>query len=182
MRIKVKFANATGGATIPSKVDENVGVDIYIDKKFLKSLSGVYTLPKNATTMIPTGLIAWCEDSHYFNLANRGSNGSQGILQACGIIEGEYQGEWFVAMANTNDHDVIILDDYNMSDLAFQEEILARYRGLGEKMPKFYPSKKGICQAILLPKPLLDIEEVSVNEILSMPSTRGDGKLGSSGK
>lgn len=179
-RIKVKFAKISDGATIPSKTDNNVGMDIYIDKKALDENNGFFVLEPNSTRLIPTGIIGWCEDTHYFNLANRGSNGSNGMLQSCGIIEGEYQGEWFVAMTNTNDRPVIILSDKRMNCPHVLEEVFGE--DFDEINPIVYPASKGICQAIVLPKPLLDIDTVDKEVILNMPSIRKDGKLGSSGK
>lgn len=45
-----------------------------------------------------------------------------------------------------------------------------------------YPMSKGIAQFVLLPVPKVNIEEISVNEILSNKTERMEGKLGSSGK
>ena len=45
-----------------------------------------------------------------------------------------------------------------------------------------YPYTKAICQALLLPVPKVEIEEISLEELKAIPSERGEGKLGSSGK
>jgi dUTP pyrophosphatase len=46
----------------------------------------------------------------------------------------------------------------------------------------FYPYEKAICQAILLPVPKMKSVEISVEELKAIPSERGEGKIGSSGK
>ena len=46
----------------------------------------------------------------------------------------------------------------------------------------FYPYEKAICQFVVLPVPKIDIIEVSEDEIKNETSSRGGGKLGSSGK
>ena len=45
-----------------------------------------------------------------------------------------------------------------------------------------YPYDKAIAQAILHEVPKVNIEEISYEELLKVPSERGTGKLGSSGK
>lgn len=46
----------------------------------------------------------------------------------------------------------------------------------------FYPYEKAICQALLLPVPKIDIEEISYKELQKIESERGVGMLGSSNK
>ena len=41
---------------------------------------------------------------------------------------------------------------------------------------------KAICQAILLPVPRTEVRELSPEEIRAIPSARGTGELGSTGK
>ena len=45
-----------------------------------------------------------------------------------------------------------------------------------------YPISKAICQAILLPVPRTAVRELSPEEIRAIPSARGTGELGSTGK
>ena len=45
-----------------------------------------------------------------------------------------------------------------------------------------YPKSKAICQALLLPVPKVNVEEVTYDELLKIKSERGNGMLGSSGK
>ena len=45
-----------------------------------------------------------------------------------------------------------------------------------------YPQSKAIAQALLIPVPKLNIEEISYEKLLNIKSDRGTGMLGSSGK
>jgi dUTP pyrophosphatase len=45
-----------------------------------------------------------------------------------------------------------------------------------------YPYSKAICQAVLLPVPKVQINEISYEELKEFKSERGMGHLGSSGK
>lgn len=45
-----------------------------------------------------------------------------------------------------------------------------------------YPYSKAICQALMVEVPVLDSKEISLQELQSIPSKRGMGNLGSSGK
>ena len=49
-----------------------------------------------------------------------------------------------------------------------------------KRVMKLYPTDKAVCQAMLLPVPRTETEEVSFETLCAMPSLRGDGKLGSS--
>lgn len=46
----------------------------------------------------------------------------------------------------------------------------------------FYPDTKAIAQLVLHEVPIVNIEEISYEELKEIPSERGNGKLGSSGK
>ena len=45
-----------------------------------------------------------------------------------------------------------------------------------------YPYEKGIAQALVVPVPRLAIEEMPYENLQQIPSERGKGALGSSGK
>ena len=46
----------------------------------------------------------------------------------------------------------------------------------------FYPDTKAIAQLVLHEVPVVEVEEISYEELKAIPSERGDGALGSSGK
>jgi DUTP diphosphatase len=52
----------------------------------------------------------------------------------------------------------------------------------GEANYILYPYEKAICQALVLPVPEVEIEEYTYEELKAIPSERGTGRLGSSGK
>jgi dUTP pyrophosphatase len=162
----IKFARKNNSVKIPTKTDTNAGYDIYanFEEPFVK-------LRAHETTLVPTGLFSFFEKEYYAQMFNRGSNGSKGLIQACGVIDSSYRGEWFVAVTNTNSVDWYIAKKEYV-DL------------LPDTMIKntFYPYEKAICQFVVLPVPTVEITEVTLDEIKNETSSRGSGKLGSSGK
>ena len=72
-------------------------------------------------------------------------------------------------------------DDYIM--IAKSDDVNADVFGsLPMKMIIRYPYEKAICQALVIPVPTVDVEEYTYEELLAIPSSRGMGALGSSGK
>jgi dUTPase len=45
-----------------------------------------------------------------------------------------------------------------------------------------YPYEKAICQALVIPVPQTEVEEITFDKLQSFESERGNGALGSSGK
>ena len=87
---KIYFAKVKPGGRIPSKRDEDAGYDIYglIDEAYI-------VLAPHETRAIPTGIASACPEEYYFQLHERGSTGTRGISQRCGVIDSGYRGEWF---------------------------------------------------------------------------------------
>ena len=123
--------------------------------------------------MIPTGLASACSDDYVFVLRERGSNGSKGVAQRCGVIDSGYRNEWFVPLTNTNDYSVFITKDESKTPV---RDYLNGTTSIN------YPYTKGIAQALLLPVPKVESKEVSYEELKEFTSERGMGALGSSGK
>lgn len=161
MDAKVYFSKVKEGAKIPSKRDEDAAFDIYacFDEPYI-------VINPHETKMIPTGIASACSKDFCFILKERGSTGSKGIAQRCGVIDSGYRGEWFVPVTNTHDYPIVISNN---------DEII-------EGMEINYPSFKAICQALVVPVPRVVVEEVSFDELNKMTSERGVGALGSSGK
>lgn len=118
--------------------------------------------------MLPTGIASSCSEDYYFQVLERGSTGSKGIGQRCGVIDSSYRGEWFVPITNHNDYPLLIARDVNR--YSYQPDGIV------------YPMDKAIAQAVLLPVPKVDIVEIPYEELLQIHSERGTGKLGDSGK
>lgn len=160
----VKFAKVRPTAEIPTKRVEDAGYDIYADFE-----EDYMIIPPHETKMIPTGIASACDVDYCFILKERGSTGSKGIAQRCGVIDSGYRNEWFVPITNTTDKTLYIAK--NTSDT-----------NVNNKDNFIYPYGKAIAQAIIIPVPQVDIEEYTYDELKAIPSQRRNGALGSSGK
>lgn len=158
---EIWFAKLKESAIIPTKRKEDAGYDIYpaFDKETI-------VIPPHTTCMIETGIMSAFSDEYAIILKERGSTGSKGIGQRCGVIDSGYRGEWLVPITNHNDYPLYItkLENLHISDAVI------------------YPYKKAICQAILVPVINAKSIEKTTDELLNIESERGNGKLGSSGK
>lgn len=157
----IKFAKVRESAVIPSKNDEDAGYDIYpcFEEDYVK-------IEPLTTVMIPSGIASAVPDTHYFQIQERGSTGTKGMKYGAGVIDSGYRGEWFIPITNCNDKDIVIAKD---TEADFGDAIV-------------YPYEKAIAQAILLEVPKAEVEEISYEELQKIPSKRGSGRLGSSGK
>lgn len=162
MHTTVKFAKLREDAIIPSKREEDAGYDIYpcFDGELM------YFRP-HETRMIKTGICSAFDKDYVFILKERGSVGTKGIGIRAGVIDSGFRGEWLVPFTNHNEVPLIILKKESLKD---------------SLCGVILPYKKAIAQALLLPVPTADIEEYTLDEVLSIGSKRGTGKLGSSGK
>ena len=161
---KIKFAKVKEDAKIPTKRVEDAAFDIYacFEEDYIK-------IPAHTTVLVPTGIASACDADYCIILKERGSTGSKGLGVHAGVIDSGYRGEYFVAIGNNNNDDYYIVKE-------------------GKEFPrkssfdKVYPYEKAIAQALVLPVFELDIEEISYEELQTIPSERGTGKLGSSNK
>lgn len=160
------FAKLDPKAVIPSKREEDACYDIYPCFEDV-----TWTIPPHTTEMIPTGIACAVSKKYCIIVQERGSTGSKGIKKSAGVIDSGYRGEIFIAVTNTNDRDVIITD-------IKEEDMTLIY---GEK-PIVYPKSKAIAQLQIVEVPKMDVKVVSYEELCSIESERGTGKLGSSKK
>lgn len=160
---KIKFAKVKENAVIPSKREEDAGYDIYacFDEKFV-------IIQPHETVLIPTGIASAFSDDYVMVLKERGSTGTKGMAQRCGVIDSGFRNEWLVPITNTTDKTIMI-------DKVFEK--VEEYNSYIH-----YPYGKAICQALLLPVPKVEIEEIAYDELIKIESERGNGMLGSSGK
>jgi len=161
---QVKFAKIKEDAIIPTKDLENAGYDIYANF----SEDYIEILP-HQTVMIPTGIASAFTSDYVAVLKERGSTGTKGIAQRCGIIDSNFRGEWKVPITNTTESIMFIRKD---------NSIIPHY-GI---CCIIYPYEKAICQALFLPVPKMIISEINIDELKLIPSKRGEGMLGSSNK
>lgn len=171
----VKFAKTKPNAIIPTKRLEDAGYDVYpcFDEDYI-------IIKPHTTVIIPTGIASGCDTDYCFVLHERSSTGTKGMAQRCGIIDSGYRGEWGVPITNTNDVPIVICKKESITDFNdFASILLFSY---GEANYILYPYEKAICQALVLPVPEVEIEEYTYEELKAIPSERGTGRLGSSGK
>ena len=163
-REKLYFGRLRPDAILPSKRDEDAGYDIYacFDEDYM-------LLQPMETARIPTGLVSAFSPDYYLQLQERGSTGTRGIAQRCGVIDSGFRSEWFIPLTNLNPVPLVFIKPGKEELFAGQDVVL-------------YPISKAICQAILLPVPKTEIVELSPVTIRGIASERGMGELGSSGK
>lgn len=160
---KIKFAKVNPNAIIPTKRDEDAGYDIYacFDEEYM-------LINPHQTVLVPTGITSAFSNDYVIIMKERGSTGSKGMGQRCGVIDSGYRGEWFISMTNHNDKPLIITKQNDTSNL--EDDYVV------------YPYSKAICQALLLPLPCSESVEITYDELCNIKSERGNGNIGSSGK
>ena len=166
MNTTVKFAKVRPTAVIPTKRDEDAGFDIYANFE-----DDFMIIDPHTTVMIPTGIASVCDTDYCFILKERGSTGSKGIAQRCGVIDSGYRNEWFVPITNTTDKKIAIIK--KDADYIFMRNTTGY---------TIYPYEKAIAQALVIPVPKVKVEEITYDELKEITSDRGMGALGSSGK
>lgn len=181
MKTNVKFAKIKSEAKIPSKRKEDMAFDIYacFEENYI-------VIAPNETRLIPTGIASSCEPEYGFLLRERGSTGSKGIALRCGVIDSGYRNEWFVGWTNTTDKEIVIskLDKIKTATLMTSNDFF-KFDLSEEDVDKciiFYPYSKAIAQALVIPVPEVEVEELAYEDLKAIPSERGLGALGSSGK
>ena len=195
------FAKVKPDAIIPTKEYENTGRDVYacFDEDYM-------VIPAHTTKLIPTGIASAMTPRYEIRLRDRGSNGSKGIHVNAGSIDSGFRGEWFVAWCNTNDNDVI-LSKLSLEELSLKygkktdwdDDIIMiptdpnvpmvadgfGYFDLATWLDSdsiIYPYTNAIAQAEVCEVPIMNQYEISYKELKTIPSKRGTGALGSSGK
>lgn len=161
---KILWAKVKPNAIIPTKRDEDGCYDIYacLDTSFIP-------IEPHEIVTIPTGIASAFDSKYRFDVQReRGSTGSIGLVPRCGQIDSGYRGEWFLLMQNTTNKTIILTDTTN--DKKESTNFI------------YYPLSKAVCQAALELVPVVESEEISYEELSEIPSKRGKGALGSSGK
>ena len=96
-----------------------------------------------------------------------------------GVIDSGYRGEIFIAITNTNHHPVVIYKNENEKDTSIFRDLFGKMCGNDVRL---YPYNKAIAQLIVHNVVNMDEKEISYEELKAIPSKRGGGRLGSSGK
>lgn len=167
---KLYWAKVKSNATTPTKDKENAGYDIYpcFDDDYI-------IIRPHHTKLIPTGIACAVRDCYYLQVQERGSTGSIGMKYGAGVIDSGYRGEIFIAITNTNEVPIMIAReaDKNMTEI---DVIISETNAI------LYPYEKAIAQLIVHRVPKMDEREIDYEELRTIQSNRGDGRLGSSEK
>lgn len=167
---KLYWAKVKPNAITPTKDKENAGYDIYpcFDDDYI-------IIRPHHTKLIPTGIACAVRDCYYLQVQERGSTGSIGMKYGAGVIDSGYRGEIFIAITNTNEVPIMIAReaDKNMTEI---DVIISETNAI------LYPYEKAIAQLIVHRVPKMDEREIDYEELRTIPSQRGTGILGSSGK
>lgn len=190
------FSKVNPNAIIPTKEKENAGYDIYacFDRDF-------FIIPPHSTELVPTGIASAISDKYYLGVAERGSTGKIGMKYSAGVIDSGYRGEIFIGLSNINDVPIVISKltreelEENYGKIGYGETIymteeeyedliyLEDYEEYDNLTCIIYPYSKAIAQLIVheVHNEVVS-KEISYEELQSVPSKRGTGSLGSSGK
>lgn len=174
------FAKVKENAIIPTKRNEDAGYDFYACSE-----EDIRINP-HETKLIPTGIACAVSNDYFLYLVERGSSGSKGMKKSCGVIDSGFRNEIFAAIYNGNDYSIIITD--NVDKVELKDEIhITQITSDGKEIgctvqALYYPKSKAICQGVVLPVPFMNVKEITYKELKQIPSERGEGMLGSSGK
>lgn len=172
-KAKYSYFAPVNGGVIPTKDEENAGRDAYARLEPVeREGKQVYEmfLPKMKLSKIPLGFASYLQKEDLLSLKwERSSVGELGILVMSGLIDSTYQGEVILQVIPLL-HNVLITSEVN--EVEYHEE----------SDTVLYPYSKAIAQAVVLKQSDAKDVHISYEELLSMPSKRGTGGWGSSGK
>lgn len=154
-------------AIIPSKRDEDAGYDLYAHTK-----EEIIVLEHGEIKLFSTKISIEIPKNWVFYIAERGSTGTKGISQRCGVVDSGFRGEIFIPLNNTSNKIIIFYKDENKLNEFLDEN------NFNKEEVTIYPLNKAIAQGMLLYCPHVEIEEV--DELGR--SLRGSNSLGSSNK
>ena len=158
------FAKVRPDAIIPTRDIGNAGFDIYAnfpeDELVIRS---------GETKLVPTGIASAMGVDWYLQVEERGSTGSKGIKKSAGVIDSSYRGEIFVAITNSTNQTLCIVKEGHKPSIT--SNVLV------------YPYEKAIAQLVLhRVHNEVPVTEMSYDDLQRIPSDRGVGALGSTGK
>jgi dUTP pyrophosphatase len=157
------FAKVKENAIIPNKRDEDGLYDINacFEEEFI-------IIPPHTNKLIPTGIASAFSSAYRLAIRERGSNTKSNLITMSGQVDSGYRGEIWVALYNGNDIPVEITK--NVDNV--------------EKTADFIrvPYSKAVAQFAIEDVPVMNISEIDYEHLKCIPSERGSGALGSSGK
>lgn len=170
MKANVKFAKVRPDARSLIKGDDgNMCFDFFpcFDEDWIE-------IKPFEVKLIPTGIATAFDNEWGLVFRERGSTGKINMKVNSGVVDANYRGEIFAAILNNNKDKSIFIS--KIGPTGEQSPLTEHPNAI------LYPYEKAICQAMLLPVPEVELEEISFEELSSIPSARGANCLGSSGR
>lgn len=171
---EICFAKIRETAIIPSKKLEDAGYDLYADFE-----EDFFVIKPGKTRAIPSGIAVALSPKYYIQVEERSSMAKLGIKKSGGVMDSGYRGEYLIMTYNTNDKPFVI-------SKAPIDEVSDEFEVDGEIFKKedclMYPKSKAVCQLVVQEVPVLQVKELSYDELLQIKSERMAGGFGSSGK
>lgn len=170
MIANIKVAKTRPDARLPIKGDSgNMCFDFFpcFDEDWIE-------IKPFEVKLVPTGIATAFDNEWGLVFRERGSTGKINMKVNSGVIDANYRGQIFVALLNCNEDKSIFIS--KIGPTGEQSPLTEHPNAI------LYPYEKAICQGMLLPVPETNIEVISFGELAEIPSTRGDGCLGSSGR
>lgn len=158
----IKFARKEQWVKFPTKRNEDGCYDIYA------YISNNFVIPPHTNKLVPTGLYSAFDKKYRIAIRERGSNTKANMIVMAGQIDSGYRGEWFVSIYNGCNKDIVLS---NNIDKVFDS---------GSAI--YVPTSKAIAQFAVEYVPVVNLSEISVEELQKIDSKRGTGALGSSNK
>lgn len=158
----IKFAREDDSVKFPTKRSEDGCYDIYAH------ITEDFVIPSHTNELVPTGLYSAFDKKYRIAIRERGSNTKANMIVMAGQIDSGYRGEWFVSIYNGNNKDIKLVNDI---DTVIDNGIYI-----------CVPTSKAIAQFAVEYVPVVNISEISVEELQKIDSERGVGALGSSNK
>lgn len=169
------IARSNEDVKFPTKREEDGCYDLYA--YFNYTTNDYIDIEPGEIVPIPTGIHTALTPHHRISIRERSSNIKWGGLVAAGQIDSGYRGEIFVAIYNSNRNRIIRIT--KEVDKIEETTLLTND---GDRDFILVPYNKAIAQFAVENVPLIKPVEISVEELMKIPSDRGTGALGSSNK
>ena len=158
----IKFARKDDSVKFPTKRNEDGCYDVYAH------ITEDFIISSHTNELVPTGLYSVFDKKYRIAVRERGSNTKANMIVMAGQIDSGYRGEWFVSIYNGNDKDIVLSNDV---DRVFNNDNVI-----------YVSTSKAIAQFAVEYVPVVNLSEISIEELQKIGSERGIGALGSSNK
>lgn len=158
----IKFARKDSSVKFPTKRDEDGCYDVYAH------ITEDFIIPSHTNELVPTGLYSAFDKKYRIAVRERGSNTKANMIVMAGQIDSGYRGEWFVSIYNGCNKDIVLSNDV---DRVFNNDNVI-----------YVPTSKAIAQFAVEYVPVVNLSEISIEELQKIDSERGVSALGSSNK